>query len=79
MKLIVFRDEIFCLGLVPPIEPFHTRNRFTTAAVFGILAFEVLKIFEQILLGSWESSNNGVLIEVIMRMAIVMITGYVFF
>ena len=67
------------LGLIPPIEPFRTANRFTTAAVFGILAFEVLKIFEELLFHSIEPSNVGVLVELLERIALVILAGYVFF
>ncbi|CAF4933873.1 unnamed protein product [Rotaria socialis] len=35
-------------GIIPPIQPFHTVNRFTTAAVFSLLTFEILKIFEEL-------------------------------
>ncbi|CAF1148324.1 unnamed protein product, partial [Didymodactylos carnosus] len=62
-------------GLIPPIEPFRTANRFTTATVFGILAFEVLKIFEELLFSTTEPSEQGVLLELIQRIAIVLLVG----
>jgi hypothetical protein len=63
------------LGLIPPIEPFRTANRFTTAAVFGILAFEVLKIFEELLFSTGDPLNHGVLIELLERIAVVLLVG----
>ena len=63
------------LGLIAPIEPFRTGNRFTTATVFGILAFEVLKIFEELLFSSADPLNHGVLFELIERIAIVILVG----
>ncbi len=69
----------FCLGLLPPIEPFHIRNRFETAAVFGILAFELLKIFEELLFGLVHTSKHGALVELFLRMGTVVLVGYVLF
>ena len=63
------------VGLIAPIEPFRTTNRFTTATVFGILAFEVLKIFEELLFSTGDPLNQGVLIEVLIRIAIVILVG----
>ena len=67
----------FLLGLIPPIEPFRTGNRFTTATVFGILAFEVLKIFEELLFSTADPFNHGVLVELFIRIAIVILVGYI--
>ncbi|CAF3690473.1 unnamed protein product [Rotaria sordida] len=62
-------------GVIPPIEPFRTTNRFTTATVFGILSFEVLKIFEELLFSAGDPLNHGVLVELIERIAIVILVG----
>ncbi|CAF1180370.1 unnamed protein product [Rotaria sp. Silwood1] len=62
-------------GLIPPIEPFRTSNRFTTATIFGILSFEVLKIFEELLFRAADPFNHGVLVELIERIAIVVLVG----
>ena len=66
----------FSLGLLAPIEPFRTVNRFSTATVFGILAFEVLKIFEEALFRTGQPMNHGVLFELLERIALVMLVGY---
>lgn len=63
------------LGLITPIEPFRTANRFTTATVFGILAFEVLKIFEELLFSTADPFNRGILIELLERIAMVVMIG----
>ncbi|CAF4414183.1 unnamed protein product [Rotaria sp. Silwood2] len=75
------RDEL-CLhmcdgrpGLLPPIEPFRTGNRFTTATVFGIIAYEVLKIFEELLFSASEPAHQGVLVELLERIAVVILVG----
>lgn len=64
------------VGLIAPIEPFRTANRFTTATVFGILAFEVLKIFEELLFSTADPFNRGILIELLERIAMVFMIGY---
>lgn len=64
------------IGLIPPIEPFHTGNRYTTATVFGILAFEVLKIFEELLFSTGQPLEHGVLVELLQRIALVIVVGY---
>lgn len=62
--------------MLPPIEPFRTGNRFTTATVFGIIAYEVLKIFEELLLSAGEPARQGVLYELLERIALVILVGY---
>ncbi|CAF3644565.1 unnamed protein product [Rotaria sp. Silwood1] len=62
-------------GLLSPIEPFRTGNRFTTATVFGIIAYEVLKIFEELLFSAGEPSHQGVLVELLQRIAVVILVG----
>lgn len=61
--------------MLPPIEPFRTGNRFTTATVFGIIAYEVLKIFEELLLSAGEPARQGVLYELLERIALVILVG----
>jgi hypothetical protein len=63
------------LGLIAPIEPFRAINRFSTATVFGILAFEVLKIFESVLFQTNKLSKHGVFVELLERIAIVVLVG----
>ncbi|CAF3942444.1 unnamed protein product, partial [Rotaria sp. Silwood1] len=62
-------------GLLTPIKPFHTENRFTTAAVFGIIFYAIVKIFEELFFGSYELLNRGVLIELIIRLVTSSIVG----
>jgi len=47
----------------------------TTATVFGILAFEVLKIFEEILFASADPFNRGVLVELLERIVLIILIG----
>jgi hypothetical protein len=75
MNKIFSENENFHLGLIPPIEPFRTANRFTTATVFGIIAFEVLKIFEELLFSTAQPLGHGVLVELLQRIALVIIIG----
>jgi len=75
----LIRRKTRCFGLPPPIEPFRTRNRCATATVFGILAFEVLKIFEALLFSLGHKSDSGVLYDLLARIATVVIIGYIFF
>lgn len=70
-----FTRLFLSLGLIAPIEPFRTANRFTTATVFGILAFEVLKIFEELLFSTADPFNRGILIELLERIAMVVLIG----
>jgi len=72
---LILRFTFSFEGLIPPIEPFRTANRFTTATVFGILAFEVLKIFEELLFSAADPFNYGVLVELLLRIAIVILVG----
>ncbi len=65
--------------MLPPIEPFRTNNRLATAIVFGILAFEVLKIFEQLLFSLSHTGKIGVLKELLIRLTTIVFVGYTFF
>ncbi|CAF1004035.1 unnamed protein product, partial [Didymodactylos carnosus] len=49
-------------------------NRFTTAAVFGILAFEVLKIFEELLF-STSDVDQGVIFKVLQQIGLAILVG----
>lgn len=62
-------------GIIPPIEPFRTGNRFTSATVFGIIAFEVLKIFEELLFSTGEPMEHGVLVELFKKITLVILIG----
>ncbi|CAF4408462.1 unnamed protein product, partial [Rotaria sp. Silwood2] len=62
-------------GLLSPIKPFHTENRFITAAVFGIIFYAIVKIFEELFFGSYELLNRGVLIELMIRLGTSIIVG----
>ena len=63
------------LGMIPPIEPFRTANRFTTATVFGILAFEVLKIFEESLFSTGAAFSHGILVDLLEGIANIILVG----
>lgn len=60
----------------PPIKPFSIKNRPITSMIFGILAFEILKIFERFFLRSDNTANSGVLVEFLTRIGIVVLIGY---
>jgi hypothetical protein len=70
-----FNFFVFVLGLIAPFEPFHITNRFTTATVFGILAFEVLKTLEEPLFSTSDLLNRGILIILLERIALVLLIG----
>ncbi|CAF5023013.1 unnamed protein product, partial [Rotaria sp. Silwood1] len=61
--------------LLSPGDFYQKVNRFETAAIFGILTFEVLKVFEEILLPANEASDDGVLVKLGKRMVIVVVIG----
>jgi hypothetical protein len=54
---------------------FHKMDRFETAAIFGILTSEILKVFDEILLAISEASADGVMIIFLKRMVIVILIG----
>ncbi|CAF2995113.1 unnamed protein product [Rotaria sp. Silwood2] len=62
-------------GLLSPIEPFSIENRFTTATVFGIIAYEVLKIFEGLLFSLNQTPKHGVLFELFTRILTIVVIG----
>ncbi len=59
------------LGIFLPIDLYHKRNRRETAAVFGILTFEILKVFDDVLLAISEASGDGVLVIFLKRIVVV--------
>lgn len=63
-------------GIIPPIEPFRTGNRFSAAAVFGILSFEILKIFEEMLFSQATSLSHGIIYEIVERLATIILVGF---
>ena len=67
-------DQIIS-GVIPPIEPFRTANRFTSAAVFGILAFEVLKIFEEMIFSKSNPFSGGIFFEILERFIVIILSG----
>jgi len=66
---------VFVLGLIAPIEPFRVTNRFTTAAVFGLIAFEVLKTIEEPLFSTDDLLNRDILTILLERIALVLLIG----
>jgi hypothetical protein len=60
------------LGLLPPIEPFGTTNRFTTAAVFGIIAFEILNMFDKLF---FTLLNHGIIVGAIQGACVILFVG----
>jgi len=63
------------IGLIPPMEPFGIENRFTTAAVFGILAYEILQTFEERFFSTRDLFNDGILIELLEIIGLVLLIG----
>ncbi len=66
------------VALLSPFEPFHMANRFATANIFGILAFEALQVFDKLLFNSTEQPNQGVLSEILQHFGRVLIIGYAY-
>jgi hypothetical protein len=63
------------LGILSPIDLYHKMNRYETAAVFGILTFEILKVFDDVLLAISETSSEGVLVIFLKRIVVVFLIG----
>jgi hypothetical protein len=57
------------------MEPFGVGNLFTTAAVFGILAFEILQTFEERFFSTRDLFNDGILIELLEIIGLVLLIG----
>lgn len=58
------------------MEPFRTSNRFSTATVFGIIAYEMLKFFEEVLFQINKQTTDGVLVVLVKRAGVVFLLGY---
>ncbi len=58
----------FLLEFLIPFKPFELVNRYETAAVFGVVVFEILTIFINILFDSTEIVGPGVLTKPIQRL-----------
>jgi len=56
-------------------DPGQIENRYEMAAIFGILTFEILKVFDEILLAVSGASIDGVLIKFGKRIVVVVIVG----
>ncbi|CAF4174761.1 unnamed protein product, partial [Adineta steineri] len=74
--LIKRRNSCLNISLISPIEPFRIENRFVTATVFGILTYEVLKIFEELVFRLDQTFIHGVLIEVLARIGTIILVGF---
>ncbi|KAI0986633.1 hypothetical protein GJ496_007339 [Pomphorhynchus laevis] len=62
-------------GLPTPMEPFKMKNRFSTAIIFGLLACEVLKIFEELLFKTNSTQPLGILLDLSVRVGFVFLIG----
>ncbi|CAF4805664.1 unnamed protein product, partial [Rotaria socialis] len=62
-------------GLLSPIAPFSIENRITSATVFGIIVYQLLKIFEGLLFDLEHNFDNGVLMELLQRCALIFMIG----
>jgi hypothetical protein len=69
----------FYLGLLIPFNPFLIQHRLSIAAVFGILTYEVSKIFEGLLFSLGQKLDDGILNELFSRIATIFLVGYIFF
>ena len=52
-------------------------HRYETAAIFGILTSEILKVFDEVLLAIGEASVDGLMIIFLKRIVIVILIGLV--
>ncbi|UJR09713.1 hypothetical protein I4U23_013942 [Adineta vaga] len=82
------RDTVclnFCNGkpsLPMPFNLFDKRQRHVIAAIFGISANEVLKILEELLVRlntNYRVDNEGIIIELLKRIGIVLLVGMRYF
>jgi hypothetical protein len=62
-----------------PFNPFLIEHRLSIAAVFGILTLEVSKIFEELLFSLGQKLEDGILNELLSRIATIFLVGYIFF
>ncbi|CAF4179026.1 unnamed protein product, partial [Adineta steineri] len=70
------KNSCLNISLISPIEPFRIENRFITTTVFGILTYEVLKIFEELLFRLDQTFIHGVLIELLVRIGTIILVGF---
>ncbi|CAF1079200.1 unnamed protein product [Rotaria sordida] len=61
--------------LLSPIDSNKKINRYESAAIFGILTFEILKVFDEVLLTINETSADGVLVKFGKRIFVVIVQG----
>ena len=64
-------------SLLSPFQPFRRSNRFTTAAVFGIIAYKLLKITEELLFSATNPLSRGAFYELIDKIGLIFLIGYV--
>ena len=50
-------------------------DRWETAAILGVLTFEILKVFDDALLAVTESADDGVLVKLGKKIILVIIIG----
>lgn len=50
-------------------------NRYETSAIFGILTFEILKMFDELLIAKSGSSDDGVIRISLKRILLVFLLG----
>ncbi len=76
-SFLIFSTNLtfYFIGLIAPIEPFRTENRFTTATVFGLLAFEILKVFNEFLFSTRDPLNHGILVELFEKLGLFILIG----
>ena len=58
-------------------NPFHKMHRYETAAIFGLLTSEILKVFDEILVAIGEASVDGLMIVFLKRIVIAILIGLV--
>ncbi len=63
------------LGFLSSTDPYYNINRYVAPAIFGILTFEILKFFNEILLSISGGSDDGVLIILLKRIVVVSLIG----
>ncbi|CAF0753896.1 unnamed protein product [Adineta ricciae] len=62
-------------GLPSLCYPIDIKNRYQTAAIFGILTFEILLFFDEVLLAISGTSNDGVMIIFLKRIFLAILIG----
>lgn len=78
--IIQLRNKIkFLLGCLPPIKSFTTANRYETAALCGLVVFDVLIALEHFLIDISQLWKQGVLTQFLDRTLTPLIYGLVFY